>query len=103
MRSNGSPLLSPSRSFSSSCIGKKWKSNIVDKIRKNRFVLLAIALVFGAPLLIALAMNLAGWSPARTRNYGTLVQPPVDVSAVSVAVAGDGRLDWRDPQWHWTL
>jgi len=66
-------------------------------------MLVTVVLVFAAPLLAALALNLAGWHPDKTRNYGTLVQPPVDVGAVPVVLAGGDRLDWRDAQWHWTL
>ena len=75
----------------------------MDKRNRNRLVFLAIVFVFAAPLLAALALNLAGWRPQHTRNYGTLVQPPVDVAAAPVALAGGGALVWRDPQWHWTL
>lgn len=75
----------------------------MDKIRKGRLTFAAIVLVFAAPLLAALVLNLSGWRPAKTRNYGTLVQPPADVGAVAVTLADGTRLDWRDPQWHWTL
>ena len=75
----------------------------METTKRGRLTLVIIMLVFAAPLLVALALNLAGWRPEKTRNYGTLVQPPVDVSAVPVAIAGGGKLDWRDPQWHWTL
>jgi len=75
----------------------------VDKLIRSRLTLVVVVLVFAAPLLTALALNLTGWRPGTTRNYGTLLQPPVDVGAVPVALAGGGRLDWRDPQWHWTL
>jgi hypothetical protein len=48
-------------------------------------------------------LNLGGWRPATTRNYGVLVEPPVDIGSASVTLDGSGKLDWRDPQWHWTL
>jgi hypothetical protein len=75
----------------------------VNKTNRNRLILAAIMLVFAAPLLIALLLNLSGWRPATTRNYGVLVEPPVDIGAAPVTLAGGGKLDWRDPQWHWTL
>ena len=60
-------------------------------------------LVFAAPIVTALALNAFGWRPANTRNSGTLVEPPVDVAAVPVTLADGTPLQWRDPQWHWTL
>jgi len=75
----------------------------VNKTNRNRLFLIAIALMFAAPLVVALLLNLSGWRPATTRNYGVLVEPPVDVGAASVSLDGGGKLDWSDPQWHWTL
>lgn len=75
----------------------------MDKIRRGRLSFLAIVLVFAAPIVAALVLNLSGWRPEKTRNYGALVQPPADVTALPVTLAGGARLDWRDPQWHWTL
>jgi hypothetical protein len=75
----------------------------VNKTNRNRLFLIAIVLVFAAPLVVALLLNLSGWRPATTRNYGVLVEPPVDVGAAPVTLDGGGKLDWSDPQWHWTL
>ena len=75
----------------------------MDKRNKNRLILLVIALVFAAPILTALVLNLAGWRPANTRNSGRLVEPPADVSGAAVTLADGTLLQWRDPQWHWTL
>lgn len=78
-------------------------NNADKRTRRSRFTLIAIVLVFAAPLIAALLLNLGGWRPLNTRNYGTLVQPPVDVNAVPVTLADGAKLVWRDPQWHWTL
>lgn len=75
----------------------------MDKRNRNRLVLVIIVLVFAAPIVAALALNLAGWRPANTRNGGTLVDPPLDVSGAPVTLADGTQLQWRDPQWHWTL
>jgi hypothetical protein len=48
-------------------------------------------------------MNREGWRPQQTRNSGTLVEPPRDVTAASVTLTDGTKLAWRDPQWHWTL
>jgi hypothetical protein len=70
---------------------------------KNRLVLVAVLLLFAAPLLIAYVLNTQGWHPQNTRNSGSLVNPPVPVATAPVTVAGGAKLVWRNPQWQWTL
>jgi hypothetical protein len=82
---------------------KSGQISIVNKTNRSRLFLIAIVLVFAAPMVVALLLNLSGWRPASTRNYGVLVEPPVDIGAAAVTLDGGGKLDWRDPQWHWTL
>jgi len=75
----------------------------MNKQNRNRLALIALLLIFAAPLLVAYLMNRAGWHPQHMRNSGTLIEPPRDVSAAAVTLAGGNKLVWRDPQWHWTL
>ena len=70
---------------------------------KNRLVLIAVVLLFAAPLLIAYALNTQGWRPQNTRNSGTLVDPPLSVATAPVTITGGAKLVWRNPQWQWTL
>jgi hypothetical protein len=70
---------------------------------KNRLVLIAVSLLFAAPLLIAYLLNTQGWHPQNTRNSGILVEPPLPLTASPVTMAGGGKLVWRNPQWQWTL
>ena len=70
---------------------------------KNRLVLIAVLLLFAAPLLIAYLLNSQGWHPQNTRNSGTLVEPPLPVETTPVTLASGGKLVWRNPQWQWTL
>jgi len=70
---------------------------------KNRLILLAIVLMFAAPLIVAFLMRAEALRPAKTLNSGTLVDPPRDVAAVPVTLADGKMLVWRDPHWHWTL
>ena len=53
----------------------------MNKTNRSRLFLIAIVLVFAAPLVVALLLNLSGWRPATTRNYGVLVEPPVDIGS----------------------
>ena len=75
----------------------------MNKPKRNRLIPLAIVLVFAAPMLIAGLLNYSGWRPGATRNHGTLMQPPLDLSTVPVTLATGAKFDWRDPQWHWNL
>jgi hypothetical protein len=71
---------------------------------KNRLILIAVLLLFAAPLLIAFLLNRQGWHPQNTRNSGELVDPPLSVAAAPVTLAGGAsKLVWRNPQWQWTL
>lgn len=70
---------------------------------RNRRMLIGIAAVFGAPILVAFALHLAGWQPRGTKAYGMLVDPPRQVEAAPVTLAGGDKLIWRNPQWQWTL
>jgi hypothetical protein len=71
--------------------------------KKNRLALIAVLLVFAAPLAVAWWLSSTGWHPQQTRSSGTLVDPPRDLSAVAVALADGSVLSWRDPQYRWTL
>jgi len=75
----------------------------MNKQNRNRLALIALLLIFAAPLVIAYLMNRAGWHPQQTRNSGTLIEPPRDISTVAVRLTDGNQLVWRDPQWHWTL
>jgi len=75
----------------------------MNKRNRNRLVLIALLLLFAAPLLIAFLLNREGWRPQHTRNSGALVEPPLDVTSSAVTLSDGSRLAWRDAQWHWTL
>lgn len=76
----------------------------VDKatLRRNRIKLVALAAVFFVPLLTAWVMVLVGWRPAGMVNYGTLVQPPVEVAAAEFRL-GDEALEAAWFRGRWTM
>ncbi len=69
----------------------------------RRLQLLAVFLLFAAPLLIALLLRAEHWRPKHTRNFGSLIDPPQDVSAARITLSDGGALTWRDPNRQWTL
>ena len=70
---------------------------------RNRWMLVGVVAVFIVPMLIAFALNFAGWEPKGTKAYGALINPPRQVDAVPITLAGGDKLVWRNPQWQWTL
>ncbi len=70
---------------------------------RARLQLLLIAVLFAAPVLVALALHLGGWRPSRLRNVGELVDPPRDLGAVRLTTADGDALAWKDAQWRWTV
>ena len=70
---------------------------------RKRLGLVLIVLLFAAPIIVAYVLNAAGWRPSGMRNYGTLVEPPRDLTAARF-VRDDGTpLAWKDADWSWTL
>lgn len=70
---------------------------------RSRFGLLLIIALFAVPLLTAYVLNANGWRPSGMRNYGTLIEPPRDLTAARF-VADDGKpLAWKDENWSWTI
>ena len=75
----------------------------MDKRTKSRLQLVLVAAIFAAPVLIALALNQAGWRPHGTRNFGELVTPPQDMNSSHPQLTDGGAFVWHDMRWQWTL
>ena len=70
---------------------------------RNRLGLILILLLFAAPLVTAYVLNAFGWRPSGMRNYGTLIEPPQDLTGARI-VHGDGTpIQWKDEDWSWTV
>lgn len=70
---------------------------------RNRIGLLLIIALFLAPLLAAYVLHALDWRPGGTRNYGTLIEPPQDLSAARFVLADGQPLPWKDEDWSWTV
>jgi hypothetical protein len=79
------------------------KSAALAARNRNRWMLIVVVAVFVVPMLIAFALNMAGWQPKGSKAYGTLIDPPKQVETATVTLADTNKLVWRDPQWQWTL
>lgn len=70
---------------------------------RNRIGLILILLLFAAPLVTAYVLNAFGWRPAATRNYGTMIEPPQDLSNARFVHDDGSALAWKDAEWSWTV
>lgn len=70
---------------------------------RSRLVLLLVATLFLLPFLVAVALRFGGWEPPNTRNFGTLLQPPVPVGELVGRRDEGGRWEWINTEHEWTL
>ena len=70
---------------------------------RKRVGLILIVLLFAAPILIAYLLNAAGWRPSGMRNYGTMVDPPRDLTQAHFVLPNGQTLPWKDADWSWTM
>lgn len=76
-----------------------------DRARRNRFILLALVVVFALPPLLGwlFVMN-PDWLPGGTINSGTLIHPPRPVSGLSLSSTGnEGAFDWSELRDKWVF
>ena len=70
---------------------------------RKRIGLILIVALFATPIVIAYLLNAAGWRPTAMRNYGTLIEPPRDLTQARFVLADGQALPWKDADWSWTL
>ena len=70
---------------------------------RSRLSLLLIVAVFAVPILAALALNLMGWMPGHSRNFGEVVHPPVPLRGIEFVHATDARTHLGNTRQVWTL
>lgn len=70
--------------------------------KRNRLKLILVAAIFLVPMLIAVALGMAGWHPG-TKSHGRPILPQRSFADVPVALAAGGQYAWRDTQPRMTL
>lgn len=70
---------------------------------RSRLTLLLIALMFFAPFGIAAFLRFTGWTPPQSRNVGTLLQPPIDLSGMVLKSADGKDYAWQPDQNLWRI
>ena len=76
---------------------------MTENRKRSRLVLLLLAVLFAAPVLAAIVLHAIGWEPTRTRNHGTLLQPPPDLRELTLRRADGTAYDWAPRERRWRV
>ena len=68
---------------------------------RSRLTLLLIAFLFLGSFFLAAALRFTGWQPSGHRNYGELLQPPVNLATHPLLRADGGTFAWRPEANRW--
>jgi len=72
---------------------------------RSRLTLLLVATCFFLPFIAAAVLFFSGWEPSGRRNYGELLQPPVNLDTHALLRADGGAYAWKpeDNRWHFLV
>ena len=70
---------------------------------KSRLILLLVVAMFFSSFFIAAFLRFTGWQPAASKNVGELLQPPVDLSAMTLRRADGSPYPWAPQQHRWRM
>jgi len=68
---------------------------------RSRLTLLLIAVLFLGSFFIAAALRFSGWQPPGHRNYGELLQPPVNLATHALLRADGSAFEWQPERNRW--
>jgi len=69
----------------------------------NRIKIVMVAVIFLTPVVTATVLKLTGWRPAKTGNYGELIQPARPLENVEFKTPGGDQVAISDYQHKWLL
>lgn len=70
---------------------------------KSRLILLLIVAMFFSSFFVAWGLRLAGWTPKGSKNFGELIQPPIDFTASSFRYANGKPYPWEPEKHFWRI
>jgi len=70
---------------------------------RSRLILLLIAAMFLGSFGVAAFLRFTGWTPAHGKNFGALLQPPADLSAVRLLRADGQPYAWSPEKNIWRI
>lgn len=74
-----------------------------ERGRSGRWVLVALALLFGSGVVASFVLVESGWRPSKTKNYGELVQPARPIEDARLARLEGGTMRFAELRGRWTL
>lgn len=78
-------------------------ANRLSARTRSRLILLLIVAMFLGSFAVAAFLRFTGWTPAHGRNYGQLLQPPLNLGAVKLQKADGTAYEWSPEQNVWRL
>ncbi len=79
------------------------ESEFKRKQWRSRLVLLLIVALFLGSFVIAAVLRFAGWQPAHSKNFGELINPPMDFSAQTFTRLDGNNYPWQPEQNRWRI
>lgn len=76
---------------------------MTDNRKRSRLTLVLLAVLFAAPVVAAIVLHAIGWEPTKTRNNGTLLQPPPDLRAFTLQRADGTPYAWEPRARRWRI
>ena len=70
---------------------------------RSRLTLLLIAAMFLGSFGVAAILRFTGWTPAHGKNFGELIQPPVDLSQLQLQTADGDAYPWAPQKNLWRI
>ena len=70
---------------------------------RNRWLLIAIFVMFFGSMLVAGALRFSGWRPAGSKNFGEMLDPPGDLRAVAARRLDGSVYAWNPIARRWRI
>lgn len=70
---------------------------------RSRLILLLIVAMFLSSFGVAAFLRFTGWTPPQSKNFGTLLQPPVDLGALALMQADGKPYPWQPEKNLWRI
>ena len=74
-----------------------------EQLRSTRRTLLIVLALFALPVAIATYLYTGAWRPAKTGNYGQLVQPPRELPDMPLTSTNGTAMRFADLKGRWSL
>ena len=76
----------------------------IDAVRRrNRWMLVALFVLFFGGMLVAGLLRFSGWRPEASKNKGELLQPYGDLRDYAPTLADGGAYRWKDSPRTWRI